>query len=248
MTGKRTLLHEDEARSCSKAREMTAFLGDINIASFIDAQEIGNRVAWRNRSDGRSIAGAQYMHVRVWDEECARAKHGLEPSWRVGLRCSAKDMSVPEFAGRGRVRDEIAKRRVPDEEIVDRHPGGSDRRNAARGRPARSSSVTIEGKQPDAMTIACKRDDNISRHEGRPLERGGEGVVAHHLGPPRPTTERVDSVQARRGCGAARHDEERVVIERGRGLEAESVTQAPYDCASEDVECDKSTVAAREVQ
>ena len=57
---------------------MAAFLGDIDVTPFVDAQEIRNRIARCDGSEERAVAGAKNMDVGMGHEERSRAEDGKE--------------------------------------------------------------------------------------------------------------------------------------------------------------------------
>src|SRR5689334_13129686 len=105
-------LDQREARPRREAGEVPAFFGDVDVATFVDAQEIGNRVARRDRSERRAIARAEDVDVRVWHEERAGSKDGLEAAGRVRFQGLPEDVPVNELARARRIGDELAERRV----------------------------------------------------------------------------------------------------------------------------------------
>src|SRR3984957_20424136 len=110
------LLHEREAGAGRERGQMAAFLGDVDVATLVDAEKVGDGVARADRPDGDAIARTDDGNLGMGDEEGAGAEHGLESPRDVGLEDGAEAVPVAE---RARLRfdgDELTRRCVADEE------------------------------------------------------------------------------------------------------------------------------------
>src|SRR5206468_4006482 len=115
-------------------------------------------------------------------------------------------------AGGGLDRDELAGRRVADEQIVDGDPRRPRRRDARRALTRELAGVAIVGDDGETVTIAQGEGDDVARAEGRPLDGARAAAAAEgRLEDPRPAglaAEGVDCVELRRRARAAGDGEE----------------------------------------
>src|SRR5262245_30722450 len=82
-------LDEHQPRPRREPGEVSALLRDVNVTALVHAEQIGDRIARGDRSEGRSVARTKNVDIGVGHEKGARTKDGLEASGRVRLEGAA---------------------------------------------------------------------------------------------------------------------------------------------------------------
>jgi hypothetical protein len=101
---------------------VAALFSKVDVAAFVDAQEIGDCVARTDLREMSAVARTEDVHVDVRHEERARSQHGFETARDVAVDGSSERVPPADLAVDGADPEHFAGRRVADEEIVDGEP------------------------------------------------------------------------------------------------------------------------------
>ena len=77
---------------------MPAFFGDVDVAVFVDAQQIGDELR-RYAPEHSAVARSDDVHLLLGDEERAGAEDGFEPARLIALHSAGEAMAPARRAG-----------------------------------------------------------------------------------------------------------------------------------------------------